>query len=269
MPRFRHVVLGGTFDRFHVGHAALLATAFRAGRRVSVGITSDLFLEQHPKPGVRSIEPYSTRAGVVARWIRARFPGRVGEVVPIDDPVGRSAEEGVDALVVSSETVPGGRSVNARRRRLGRRPIPLLVVPLVLADDLLPVSSRRIRAGEIDSRGRRNGPISVGVGLDDTRDHAPAAAALGRIFPWGTVRFVYAGTRARGGARARAAALAKAALKGHDLALGIARTAGSGWTVVERSKAVALEPRRIPAGPSSALRRGLERILRPSQAKPL
>ncbi len=269
MPRFRHVVLGGTFDRFHVGHAALLATAFRAGRSVSVGVTSDRFLADHPKPGIRSIQPFATRSRIVRRWIRARYPGREGAVVPLDDAVGRSAEDGVDALVVSSETVAGGRAVNARRRRLGRRPVPLLVVPLVLADDLRPVSSRRIRAGEIDAEGRRRGPISVGVGLDDSRDRPAVAAALGRAFPWGTVRFGYVGGRTRGSARKRAVALAAAELRGHDLALGIARKERSGWTVVERSPVVALDPRSIPGGPASALRRGLDRILRPSRAKPL
>ena len=74
MPRFRHAVLGGTFDRFHAGHEALLATAFRVGERVSVGITSDRFLADHPKPWAAGIQAYTTRERAVRRWATRRLP---------------------------------------------------------------------------------------------------------------------------------------------------------------------------------------------------
>jgi len=264
MPRFRHVVLGGTFDRFHVGHEALLATAFRNGQKVSIGVTSDRFLAGHPKPAAGAIQPFSTRARALRRWIGRRCPGRIGRIVPIDDDIGGADAEDVDALVVSTETLPGGRAVNARRRRLGRRSVTLLIVPLVLADDLLPVSSRRIRSGEIDARGRRRAPLSVGVGVEDERDRGPAANALLRAFPRSTVRFVVPGRRSVGSAGLRARLLARAALRDHDLAVGIARTTiPRGWALVERSRSVVIDPRVVPARGPSALERGLRTLVRP------
>ncbi len=269
MPRFRHVVLGGTFDRFHAGHEALLATAFRVGERVSVGITSDRFLADHPKPWAAGIQAYTTRERAVRRWATRRFPGRTLAVVPINDGIGGAAAEGVDALVVSRETTAGGRAVNAERRRLGRAAVPLVVVPLVLAEDLRPVSSRRIRAGEIDARGRRRVRLSIGLGVEDGRDRAIAVRAIRRAIPRSTVTSEPVPTRLPPTSPARAKALARGALGDHDLAVGIARRSPRGWTLVERSREVVLSPRGLAAASSAALGRAVERLVRPTRAKRL
>ncbi len=270
MPRFGHVVLGGTFDRFHVGHQALLSTAFRSGRRVSIGITTDRFLAAHPKPRSETIQPYSARSRAVRRWIRSNYPDRRWRAVPLNDGVGGSAAADVDALVVSADTVAGGAAVNAVRRRLGRPPVPLVIVPLVLGQDLLPVSSRRIRWGEIDPSGRRRGPISIGVGLESDGDRPAVAAALRRAFPRGRVRFVRGAGPARATATRRARRLADRAVRRRSLAFGVARsTPPEGWVVVERSSAVALDPRRVPGASLSALRESVYRLARPSRPKSL
>jgi len=39
--KFKKVVVGGTFDYLHDGHAAILTKAFELGGRVLVGICSD------------------------------------------------------------------------------------------------------------------------------------------------------------------------------------------------------------------------------------
>jgi pantetheine-phosphate adenylyltransferase len=182
VPRFGRVVLGGTFDRLHVGHEALLATAFRHGRTVAIGLTTDGYLARHPKPGGGRIAGFAARRRALVRWLSARYPRRRWTVVPLENPFGRSVEPGVDALVVSADTVAGGRAVNAERRRRGRSIVPLIVVPLVLGDDLQPVSSRRIRAGEIDRRGHRVGRILAAVRASDPDDAAAVARGIHRAF---------------------------------------------------------------------------------------
>ena len=113
MPRFGRVVLGGTFDRLHVGHEALLSTAFRAGGSVAIGVTTDGYLERHPKPASERIAPYRRRRAALVRWLAARYPRSRWTVVPLEDTFGRSVEDGVDALILSADTRAGGRSTRS------------------------------------------------------------------------------------------------------------------------------------------------------------
>jgi cytidyltransferase-like protein len=259
----RHAVLGGTFDHFHLGHAALLATAFRVGQSVSVGVTTDRYVAVHPKPLAARIQSYASRRRAIRRWIDRRFPARSYRLSPLENTFGRSIENGVDVLVISADTLAGGRAVNAERRRLGRRPVPLEVVPVVLADDLRPVSSRRIRAGEVDRKGRRRAPISVGIGVRDPKDGPVTVRAVRSVFPTARVRVVLGG---RPSAPRRpsdsARVLARKALRGRELALGVARSDRGGWTVVERTEATELDPRWVPPLPRAGFERALRDLLR-------
>jgi pantetheine-phosphate adenylyltransferase len=259
-----HAVLGGTFDHFHLGHAALLATAFRVGRSVSVGVTTDRYVAAHPKPYASRIQSYATRRRALRRWIDRHYPGRSYRLSPLEDGFGRSVEDGVEVLVISVDTLAGGRAVNAERRRLGRRPVPLVVVPVVLSDDLSPISSRRIRAGEIDRKGRRRAPISVGIGVGDPRDAPPTVRAVRSVFPTARVHVLVGGRPTRTERPTRSArVLARKALRGAPLSLGVARLPRGGWTVVERGEATEFEPRRVPRGTLPGLQRALRDLLRP------
>jgi pantetheine-phosphate adenylyltransferase len=266
VARFGHAVLGGTFDRLHVGHHALLAAAMAVGRRVSIGVTTPAFLDRHPKPEGRAIQSYETRRRALDRWLSRHYPRSRFELKPLNDPFGRSVDPGVDALVVSAETRRGGAAVNAERRRQGRGAIPIVVVPLVLADDLVPVSSRRIRLGEIDRRGRRTSPIGVGVGFEEAADRRPACDAVRAIFPRARLRAVGFPPPRRGSPAERARRLAIAARDGRELGVGIAMR-GARRVVVESTGSVVLAPRIVPDGPARRLRRGLELALSPSRAQ--
>ena len=249
MRRFRFAVLGGTFDHLHVGHEALLSMAFQVGDEVAVGLTTDRFVSDHPKPFPRRIQPFAARRAALARWVRRNFPRRTWKVVPLESPFGRSVDLGVDALVVSRDTLAGGRAVNRERRRLGRPSIPLVVVPLALADDLEPVSSRRVRAGLIGADGRRLAPIRVAVSADDPGGRVAAVHAVRRVFP--RARIVR-DTASRAAGRA-------------DLTVRVVRRHPSGWTAIERSPRVRLRPRVIPGSRPVELERGLVTLLRPRQ----
>jgi pantetheine-phosphate adenylyltransferase len=164
MPRPRRVVvLGGTFDRLHVGHRRLLETAFRTGLTVWIGLTTDRYLRAHRKPLGSAIAPYSRRHRALAAFLRRGFPGRTWRITPLSDTVGRSDRPEVAVLVASEESRAGAREVNRRRRRRGVAPVRIQLIPLVMAEDGLVVSSRRIRAGWIDKEGRRLRPLRVRV----------------------------------------------------------------------------------------------------------
>ncbi|HUJ77755.1 MAG TPA: pantetheine-phosphate adenylyltransferase [Thermoplasmata archaeon] len=269
MPRYGHAVLGGTFDRLHVGHAALIGAAFAWGRRVSIGLTTEALVRSSAKPRRSAIRSYASRRAALARWVRRRFPGRSFRLVPLADRFGRSVEPGVDVLIVSAETAAGGRAVNAERRRRGIRAIPVVEVPVVLADDLRPVSSRRIRAGEIDRRGRRRGPIAIGISADDPRAVAALRAAARRVFPAARIS-VDARIDASGGSSERSARRrADRAARGRDLGLGAVRTRDGRWVVGESSPEISLDPVELPARSSHDLARRVARLLRPGRSQAL
>jgi pantetheine-phosphate adenylyltransferase len=263
LPRYRHAVLGGTFDRFHLGHAALLARAFFVGRQVSIGVTTDAFLAAHPKPLARRIQPYAVRRQGVLRWIRSHYPTRLAQAVQLSNPFGRSIELGYDVLVVSADTRAGGRAVNVERHRRHRPPIPIEVVPVVLADDLQPISSRRIRAGEIDRRGRRLTRVQIALTLDAATASRPVIEAVRAAFPTAVLRRQPRRPHVRA---SEIGAAAREALRGRDLSIAVARRTRGGWIAVERSGSLALRPRAIPGAAPVDLRRGVLSMLRPDLA---
>jgi pantetheine-phosphate adenylyltransferase len=266
VPRYGRVVLGGTFDRLHAGHEALLATAFRLGRRVAIGLTSRRFLASHPKPLRGRIAPEGVRRRALAAWLRARYPPGRWTIVLLDDPFGGSVGDGVDAVVVSAETLSGGANVNLERRRRGRRPVPLVVVPLVLADDLEPVSSRRIRSGEIDRDGRVLYPIAVGVAVADRADRTSVDRALRRAFPRGRPTSV----PVRPSASASLADLSRAADRARDsrpIGVAVGPRGRGGWPVVVRGRRAGLAPHRISGTTPQELETGLARWLAPRQLR--
>ncbi|MCI4354776.1 MAG: pantetheine-phosphate adenylyltransferase [Thermoplasmata archaeon] len=166
MPKLRDgvAVLGGSFDHLHAGHKALLAAAFASARRVGVGVTTDAYLKSHPKPRGTQIQSYAVRRRQLRRHLERHYASSRWWIVPLADGWGRSVEPGVDVLVASEETAAAARAVNVERRRRGLPPVRLRLVPLVLAEDGRPISSRRIRAGSIDADGRRTprpGPRAI------------------------------------------------------------------------------------------------------------
>ncbi|HLM91481.1 MAG TPA: pantetheine-phosphate adenylyltransferase [Thermoplasmata archaeon] len=257
MPRYARAVLGGTFDHLHVGHEALLATAFRLGRTVAIGLTTESYLAAHSKPGRGRIQPFAVRRRTLLRWLEREFPARAFEIRPLQDRFGRSVERGVGVLVVSADTVDGGRAVNHERRRRNVPQVPVAVVPLVLADDLLPVSSRRIRSGEIDRRGRRRSTIPIALEVGDRRDVPWVSRAIRSVFP--RARLLYLRSAATGSSRRTETGAAPP----DGLAISVSRRASGGWTVRESSDRIRLPARALDDATPALLSRGLRQMLRP------
>lgn len=154
-PRVRVAVLGGTFDHLHAGHRALLEAAFRRAGEVRIGLTTDRFVRQERKPLARNVQRYAVRARYLKHFLRRRFPDKDWTVVPLRDRWGGSVGPGVDLIVLSEETRNAARTIATERQRRGLPRLDVVIVPLVRADDGRPIASRRIRAGQIDSEGRR------------------------------------------------------------------------------------------------------------------
>ncbi|WP_458403501.1 phosphopantetheine adenylyltransferase [Methanobrevibacter sp.] len=144
--RYKKVAVGGTFDKFHNGHKKLLTTAFEIAEFVEIGVTSDAF------GGLKgNIDSCEKRM----RNLKSFFKDKSNFIiVPLDDPYGTTIyDEDFDAIVVSEETEPTAVKINEIRVSKGMVPIDIVVVSFVLAYDGIPISSTRIRRGEINKCG--------------------------------------------------------------------------------------------------------------------
>ncbi|MGD0319792.1 MAG: pantetheine-phosphate adenylyltransferase [Nitrososphaerales archaeon] len=150
--KYKAVATGGTFDHLHKGHVALLTRGFSLGDVVVIGVTSDAFTLREGKSPDQS---YLERVEVLERFLHSRFPGRRYVIAKLDDHFGPGiASPDVEVIVVSRETVAVVPIANALRATKGCPPLKVEVVDYVLAGDDRPISSTRIRKGEIDTEGR-------------------------------------------------------------------------------------------------------------------
>lgn len=146
--KFKNVAVGGTFDHFHKGHEKLLNKAFEVGHNVLIGVTSDEF---GGKKG--NIEPCSKRILHLEEFLQ-KFDSRYS-VKRLEEPFGPTTDDAeIDAIVVSKETKPTAEKINEVRREKDMNPLQIFIIDFVLADDGKPISSTRIRNGEIDSNGK-------------------------------------------------------------------------------------------------------------------
>ena len=145
------VATGGTFDHLHRGHIALLTKSFEVGSTVVIGVTSDAFAR---KEGKTPDQSFDERVEHLDEFIRSSFPGRKYIIAKLDDYFGPGiASPEVQAIVVSRETAKRVSIANAMRESKGYPPLETVVVDYVLAQDSQPISSTRIRKGEIDTEG--------------------------------------------------------------------------------------------------------------------
>ncbi len=173
------VCTGGTFDILHAGHEALLAKAFELGdEEVLIGITSDRMARKTRKrANPLAVRRRNLRALLRRRrWRRARLS-------VLEDVAGPAAyEEDLDAIVVSADRIAGAHEINRERVRRGHKPMEVVVVPMLLAEDCLPIGARRIRAGDIDRHGRMARPLVVRVGSTNPVKVAATKTAFRRVF---------------------------------------------------------------------------------------
>ena len=179
--RYKKVAVAGTFDTIHSGHVDLLNKAFSVSQRVLIGITTDEFARQLKDGRVRS---FAARKKAVKDFLGPKRLKRA-EIFPLSDPFGPavSDEAGLEALVVSTETLPRAEEINCIRKRKGLKPLDLVVIPLVYADNLKKIASRSIRKGKISADGRLLKPVLVAVGSRNPTKIEGVKALCGKLFP--------------------------------------------------------------------------------------
>jgi pantetheine-phosphate adenylyltransferase len=149
------VAVGGTFDEFHKGHRALLIKAFEAGEKVLIGLSSDEFAEKLRRDKKHDIASYEKRLAELKDFLKQHSFLDHAQIIPLIDAYGITLSQGcLDALVVSRETEYMAQEINKKREKKGLKPLTIMVVEMVPAENYVPISTTRIRRGEIDREGR-------------------------------------------------------------------------------------------------------------------
>lgn len=151
--RLKTITVAGTFDVMHKGHWFLLEEAFQVADRVVIGITTDRFAASMKKPHI--IDPYQVRLSDVKNFLKKKGFLKRAEFFPLDDPFGPSTDNGgIEGILVSEETEPRAEEINQIRVNLGKKPLLIFVMKMIMADDGKPITSTRVRRQEVDRYGR-------------------------------------------------------------------------------------------------------------------
>jgi len=150
--KFRVVGVGGTFDELHKGHRVLLEKAFEIGDLVWIGLSTDEFARKLQKN--HEIAPYESRMNELKSFLIKKGLLSRAKITPLEDPYGPAVtSREIEAIVVSSETEVGARKINLLRMKRGLPPLEVIVIDMVPAENHVPISTTRIRRGEIDREG--------------------------------------------------------------------------------------------------------------------
>ena len=152
MKIFRKVAVGGTFDEFHRGHKVLLIKAFEIGQHVLIGLCTDKFAEEMNKPHITA--SFEERLKELKEFLEGLNLTDSAEIVPLNDPYGVTiTDKFIDALVVSEETEKTALRINQKRIERKLPPLTIVVISMVPAENCKPISTTRIRYGEMDREG--------------------------------------------------------------------------------------------------------------------
>jgi pantetheine-phosphate adenylyltransferase len=152
MKKFQKVAVGGTFDELHMGHKTLLGRAFEVGDKVIIGLSSDEFVSKMGKP--HETASYNERRKELKTFLELSGLAARAKIVPLNDPCGLTISgKGLEALVVSKETQKTAERINEKRQKAGLAPLEIVAVNMVPAENNTPISTTRIRYGEIDRNG--------------------------------------------------------------------------------------------------------------------
>lgn len=149
---YKHIVVAGTFDGLHRGHTHFLKRAFEAAGLVTIGLTSEAYIRRFKKN--KGVSAHSKRYAALTRWLRREGLAPRTTIVPLDNKWGPAIiADRFDSIAVTRDNRSTAEEINALRAERGLPGLAIVEISLVEADDAKPISSTRVRLGEIDKQG--------------------------------------------------------------------------------------------------------------------
>ena len=152
MKKYKKVAIGGTFDKLHKGHKILLFKAFEIGSHILIGLCSDEFVEKIGKP--HPTARFEKRLEELLWFLKKNNFYERAEIIQLNDPFGNTtSNKSIKAIVVSDETKKIAIKINKERIKAGFNPLEIISIDMIPAENHKPISTTRIREGEIDREG--------------------------------------------------------------------------------------------------------------------
>jgi pantetheine-phosphate adenylyltransferase len=129
---FKHAAVGGTFDRLHAGHKALLELAFSVADKVFIGVTCDEMARK--KKNGHNVQSFRERVEAIGLFLKERGFLERAEISRIYDIYGGAEKNPLlEVLVVSEEpaVLKNAREINAERMKNGLKPLAIATQPLI------------------------------------------------------------------------------------------------------------------------------------------
>ncbi|MGB9743354.1 MAG: pantetheine-phosphate adenylyltransferase [Minisyncoccales bacterium] len=150
--KLKKVILGGTFDILHKGHRSLLKKAFQIGDLVTIGLTSDQMARRRKK---RKVSLFTQRKKELIKFIKKELKiKKQYKIIKINDIFGPTLKKDFDYIIVSPETYQAALLINKKRQLKEKKPIKIVKIKFVLAENKKPINSTEIVKGLIDREGK-------------------------------------------------------------------------------------------------------------------
>ncbi|MBE0526654.1 MAG: pantetheine-phosphate adenylyltransferase [Candidatus Thorarchaeota archaeon] len=134
----------------HEGHKHILRSAFKIGKQVAIGLTTDKMLQYKTKKHL--IQSFKERHEVIEEFIKTECDSERCSIFPIETTAGGADKmEDLEALIISDEigVVQNAFDINQLRIDNGLKRYHIIIIPRVRTQDGRPLSSSRRRNGEI------------------------------------------------------------------------------------------------------------------------
>lgn len=150
--QYNHAGMGGTFDRLHKGHHALIQTALSSAEKVTIGLTIDNF--SNHKTLHQIIHLYHDRQKQLENYLSEIEQLNRVFITPLKDVYGPTISDStIDCLVVTDQTYKGAEEINNKRKQLDLHDLPIIKTELIKDEEEKYLSSTRIRQGIINRLG--------------------------------------------------------------------------------------------------------------------
>ena len=150
-------LVGGTFDRLHAGHRILIEKALSECTSLEIWLTSDSIAQTKDS----RCESWAVRGQKILDFLD-NSANRVSLHVLEDSDGPAPWHQSATAIMCTPETRAGCDRINSERNRNGLSNLEVIVIEHLNAHDGNPISSSRIRSGEISTEGESWLPSGLG-----------------------------------------------------------------------------------------------------------